>query len=597
MNSLRNLVGFILAFALAAFAAPSFAGNKTFDLTATSPVAVNQSISVTFTNRDDGNSSFNSVQLTGAPGASSTLEIVSASQTGSNKPGNYTISADKKSVTYTDLSPIKVNNPLTVTLVVKTTVPACGSGSIQWTGKAWTGSPSTPSNPFTTLDSPVTVVNSGACRAQFVAQPKKAIVGQRITDTDWKPDATEVQVKLLSGTAAVVGATVNLTSACSASGSLSLSNASAQTGSDGIAKFANLRSSNAGAVCKLTATRQDVPSVQEQSVSFDVVNAAAKFSPTPTSVAVEKPTTVTVKLVVFGSNPEQVIPQSGSGTLTVVSGTCTASSGTVFTTVGVLTFTVQGKDVGSTCEFKATGEFGGVTYGSEFTLTVPDVKVYTGVLACDDAFDALAIPAYNPLDPTTFNASPATADGTEDTAFLVGARSKGDPDKDDCSKNINFTVVNNINLPPGSDDTTDPLNNKVPAGGWSFTWDFTAVPNPVVGVITTYRSEWANSEGVSDKRVWICTATPCPGNRATYPLAWKKLEYCLSTLVTHSSIPVGEAACQARLVETVISALETSVYCTGTPPDPPANPPAGWLPRCIQPTVYSIIGKDPVFER
>ena len=74
-----------------------------------------------------------------------------------------------------------------MTLVVQTTAAACGSGSIQWTGAAWTGfARSTPSNPFTTLDSPVTVVNSGVvCTAQFVTQAEEAqlFFDQRITDT------------------------------------------------------------------------------------------------------------------------------------------------------------------------------------------------------------------------------------------------------------------------------------------------------------------------------------------------------------------------------------------------------------------------------
>ena len=586
MKSLRSLIGIVLAFALVAFAIPGIAGNKTFDLAATASVAVNQSITVTFTNRDDGSSSFNSLAITGAPGTGATLEITSASQTGSNKRGNYTISADKKSVTYTDLSPIKPTNPISVTLVVKTTTTACASGSIQWTGRAWTGSPSTPSNPFTTADSPTTVVNSGACTAQFVTQPKNTIIAQRITSTDYNPDATEVQVKLLSGTAAVANAWVDLTSACSP-GALTLTGASVQTGTDGVAKFVALESSAAGAGCKLTATRRDVASVQAESGSFNVVNAVAKFSPVPTSVTVEAASNVTVKLVVDGSNPEQVIAQSGSGSLEVVSGACTADTTLKTTTNGVLTFSVQGVTVGSTCVLKATGQFGGIAFGNPFELVVTGVKVYTGVLSCNATpFDALAIPGYDPDDAWTFSASPATADGTEDTAFLVGARSNGDPTKDDCSKDINFAVTNFV--PSGSGSGLDPLNNFVPDGGWSFTWDPT-VPNPVVGIIVTFRSEWANSEGTSSNATWICTVTPCPGDRITNASAWKKLPYCLATLVTHSSIPAGESACLARLVETAIAAGDPA-YCTGAPIPPQ-------LPLCIQPTVYTIIGKDPVFIR
>lgn len=594
MKNIRNLIAYFLAFALAAFAVPGLADDKKFDLAASPSVGVNQSIEIVFTNRDDGNSTFNSVQVAGIPGSGSSLEIVSASQTGSAKPGKPTISADKKSLTYTELSPIKPNYPLRVTLVVKTSTPTCASGIIQWTGSAWTGSPSTPSNPFTTTDSPVTVLSSGTCTAQFVTQPKNAVIAQRITSTAYKPADPEVQVKLLAGTQPVANAWVDLTSSCSTSGALSLTGASIQTGADGIAKFVALESSTAGASCKLTATLRDVTSATDTSSSFDVVNAAATFSPVPTSVSVEKESTVTVKLVVVGSNPEQVIGQSGSGTITVTGGTCKLISSETTTTNGVLNFLVQGKDVGTTCAFEVNGEFGGVAFGSGFKLTVSGVMVYTGVLACDDApFDALAIPAYNPLDPTTFNASPGTANGTEDTAFLVGARSKGDTAKDDCTKNINFTVTNFI--PVGSGSGTDPLNNVVPEGGWSFTWDPT-VPNPVIGVITTYQSKWADDDGVLDSFTYICTPTVCPGSPADYPAAWKKLPFCVATVVTHSSIPVGEAACLARVVETTIVEGDQA-YCAGTPPPPPVGAPSGWKRRCIQATEYSIIGKDPVFIR
>ena len=138
-------------------------------------------------------------------------------------------------------------------------------------------------------------------------------------------------------------------------------------------------------------------------------------------------------------------------------------------------------------------------------------------------------------------------------------------------------------------------------GGWSFTWDESVAPNPVIGVVTTYRSEWGDPvTGASLSSTWVCTVFPCPGSRLDplYVSAWKKLRACYGTYVTHASIPPGEAACWVRDVVTILDVGDAAYKCDDdTRPPKPADAPSTWQPVCLQTTQYTIIGKDPVFER
>jgi hypothetical protein len=255
---------------------------------------------------------------------------------------------------------------------------------------------------------------------------------------------------------------------------------------------------------------------------------------------------------------------------------------------GVATFSLSFGAV-TTCTLTATSTFNGFAY-----TTGPVVfKVYQGVLSCSTAtFSALAIPAYDANDPSTFRGSPSGVLYDSETAFIEGARGLGDPAKgDDCSKDINFEVKNNI--AGSSGNLVDVRNNQVPPNGWSFVWDETVVPNPVVGVITTYKSEWGDPvTGLPTRQTKVCTVTPCPGSEQAFPAAWKVLTACIGTTVTHASIPAGERACLARETWTVIP-LGDPYYCTSPAP---ATPP-GVPPRCLQPTAITIIGEDPVFIR
>jgi hypothetical protein len=588
MEKMRNLIGVVLAFALAAFAVPAQAQSPqklhSIDVRPTTPPAASTSpnVFVTISNEtpSGGNSTINSVVIIPAAGAN-----VAAPQAGDNPGMTVTKAADGRIYVngFTGLKSGR-RDPYYMTVKLRVTYPslACGStyawSSIAYAGNSFsqeTFAPVIGAGTAGVTNMPTNATQTNGCGYKVTVTPTAVAKGSSPTLSATLTNQSTVSISSLALTPPS-GITISPTSWTQSFGS----------GDTTIAL------TNAKVACN-AAGGQWVSSVTPSGFTKSAADPTTTvygacelvFSSLPTSIVPGQPFSVAIKL---NDGDRNAIPGFGATVTLVADGTgCSlASAGSQTASGGVVT--INGITLSLTsapsCALKATA-----TYDStDFTATSRAVKVFSGVLACADMlFDALAIPAYNPLDPTTFNASPPTADGTEDIAFLVGARSPGDPLKDDCSKDINFTVVNNVAT--GSASSTDPLDNVVPSGGWSFTWDPT-VPNPVVGLITTFRSEWANAEGVSSNATWICTVTPCPGDRVAFPAAWKKLPYCLSTLVTHSSIPAGEAACLARLVETAIPVGDLA-YCSGTPPAAPVPP------RCIQPTVYTIIGKDPVFIR
>jgi hypothetical protein len=54
-----------------------------------------------------------------------------------------------------------------------------------------------------------------------------------------------------------------------------------------------------------------------------------------------------------------------------------------------------------------------------------------------------------------------------------------------CPILLNYTVVNNI---LGTSPTTDPFGNNVPVGFYSFTFDASSVPSPVVAIMSSYKA-------------------------------------------------------------------------------------------------------------
>ncbi|MBK6334843.1 MAG: hypothetical protein IPF60_03390 [Betaproteobacteria bacterium] len=258
-------------------------------------------MSITFKNADTGNSSFNSVTITGTPGA---VTITGAS-TSSAKKGTPS-AFGSNSLTITDLSPTKVGATLTVTLTVSANAGDCANGTIYWSGGAWTGSPSTPSNPFTQANTDVkTTVNAAVCSVSTNV-PKDAYVNQVVSTQALTapavPTPTALRVTVVrNGAAAADGTTVTLASLCT-SGSFTSSSLSATTQS-GVAEFGSLKSSTTGTGCQLTATVAGVGS-SVPTAAFDVVGKLV-FAPLPTSVVTGTPSTqdIVVKFVDVNGTP------------------------------------------------------------------------------------------------------------------------------------------------------------------------------------------------------------------------------------------------------------------------------------------------------
>ena len=120
MKSLRNLVGVVLAFALAAFAAPGFAANKVYKLTVTdSPASApfgSGRIVANFANAiPTGNSSFNSLTFT-ISSVSSGVTVRSASAKHSASPTAGVVTWTPTTVTIVSLYPVKPKQSVTVTV-------------------------------------------------------------------------------------------------------------------------------------------------------------------------------------------------------------------------------------------------------------------------------------------------------------------------------------------------------------------------------------------------------------------------------------------------------------------------------------------------
>ncbi|CAG0958314.1 hypothetical protein BURK1_00575 [Burkholderiales bacterium] len=309
-----------------------------------------------------------------------------------------------------------------------------------------------------------------------------------------------------------------------------------------------------------------------QSLQFDASN--------PTSAAKGTPVALKVNLSSSCAGPApNATVTLGSSPLAFTGGSSQASSG------GVATFTVT---------FNATGATSLTATAAGFTSATPaSLTVFDGILDCatdtDPPFDARDLPAPDGTD-GSFDASAGGATDSEDTAFIVGIRGLGDTKGNtDCTL-LNYSIVNNI---PDTNTTslTDPLGNIVPPGFYSFSFD-SAVPNPVVAILSTYRPEWGDPvTGLPTRKTLICAASVCT-TAPTYDvdgnveLPWKVASSCLSTLVTHASIPAGESGCVAR--ETWWPVALASC---------PSPAPTGPNVRCLQLTATVIVGHDPVFGR
>jgi hypothetical protein len=590
MISLRTVVVSLLSFAVAAFALPAIAGNKSFVLKADSPVAIGQQIKVSFTNSDDGNSSFNSVSVTAAPGPGTTLTITDALQSGSQKPGKPVISGNR--VVFTDLSPIKTGQTLTVTLTVSATTAACSSGSIQWTGEAWTGSPSTPSNPFSTTDSPITTLSARACGISFDVPPKSALVNQLITGTELNPAGAKVKVRVtINGSPAPNGTPVALSSSCTA-GSLTLAGGNGQT-SSGSVEFSSLKSSTTGNGCKLTATTTALDPSKYFAMStpnFGVVDAKLVVAPAPTSFALNVSTPLTAQLVTADTNT--LVPQTGSGTMTV-SSACTPTTLTANTATGVLSFAgVSGVTAGGTCSLTVSATFAGATYTS--ATYGPYTVFASGNLKCDLNTTLPDPPVANTT--SYFSALPVgvtSALSVTDVGYAAGYRARND--KDTLCPPTNYTFTNNIK----GGNSTDAAGNTLPDNAVSFVWDQTSQPEAVFTYTLTFAPEFADDiSGLpTKKRTLFCRLkteidpvtnkpVPLPTNCADRDFQ-APLKACLGTALNSLSIPGDDPACIAREEWTTLPPGSCGTY-TGSAQDAPA---------CIRVTNRIIDARDPPIIR
>ncbi|MBK9704905.1 MAG: hypothetical protein IPO75_16490 [Betaproteobacteria bacterium] len=575
MNGLRTIVFSLLSLALAAFAAPGFAQNKTFTLGATGSInaGTSKTVSITFKNADTGNSSFNSVTITGTPGA---VKITGAS-TSSAKKGTPS-AFGSNSLTITDLSPTKVGATLTVTLTVSANAGDCANGTIYWSGGAWTGSPSTPSNPFTQANTDVkTTVNAAVCSVSTNV-PKDAYVNQVVSTLALTPPAvptpTALRVTVVrNGAAAADGTTVTLASLCT-SGSFTSSSLSATTQS-GVAEFGSLKSSTTGTGCQLTATVAGVGS-SVPTAAFDVVGKLV-FAPLPTSVVTGTPSTqdIVVKFVDVNGTP---IPGfAGTVDLGVVvapGSTCTLPVPTNVTAVnGVATFAslTFGGSPGP-CTVKVFATIDDKYY--EQTSSSFGVQAKSG-LDCDP--NTMPNPA-TVNAAALFKASDPVGALSHDSGFAEGVRG---PNKSGVCVPVNWTWTNNIR---GTSPSVDQLLRTVPEGGVSFVWDLASQPRATFLYTVTWKSEWVDSiTGLPVGITKRCADTACTkANRVP-------VKTCLDTELVATSMPGGEKACTVREVRTTLHSADLD-YCDGTPP-------AGPYPACIQVSTTFIDFDDPVLIR
>jgi hypothetical protein len=579
MQNLRSLIRFTVALALTAFMAPAFAA-KTFDFAADASVAtgIGKTVKVYLTNEDTGNSSFNSVRVTGTPGSGPTLTITGATQSGSAKPGTPVISPDGKSVTITDLSPIKGGKTLTVTLTVNVTAGTCSNGSIGWSGSAWTGSPSTPSNPFSTTDAPSTSVSAGPCGVTFDTEPKNALKGQLVTGTALDPTAARVKVSVqVNGGNAPDGTPVTLQSSCTTPG---LSPASfSKTTTGGSAEFDNLTSTSTASGCTLTATSTALPSAySDVSASFDVVDASLVISGLPTSFALNVTTPVTATLVTANNAP---VPQSGgTGTLTI-SGACTPSTLSVSAVNGVLSFgNVSGSTVGGSCTLQAVVTLNGATFTS--TSYGPYAVYKSSGLNC------ATTPPGSSSDPGYFAALPAGVTSVTDIGYAAGYRAANDKGND-CLL-VNYTFTNNI----VGGATTDGAGNTLPANAVSFVWDENFQANAVFTYTLTFAAEFVDTgTGLPAKKTKYCeldkvSGLPVPTD-CTLATKQKDLKACVGAALTATSIPGADPACVAAEAWSTVAATECASLTNPNAPNPP--------PACIVVTARIIDARDPPIIR
>jgi hypothetical protein len=585
MRHIRLWLGAFLALAFAAVSGTIGAQNiKKFDLGAPTTIGVTQTtIAVTFKNLDTGNSSFNSIGIKGTASGTATLTINSASASpgGPGTPANL----GDGYFYLTGIAPVKKGQTLTVTLNVTMTGNGCSNGSISWQGRAFTGSPSQPSTEFQQNNAnPVTVVTMGCAYSVSGTTPASMSRGTtgslaiRVTNAAASP-ATITSVGLTPPAGITTTGSpysVNITAGNYADVDVP-STASCNTSLTGGAWGSS--------VTGFTKTGGDPSTSLSGSCSLQYSGAPSSVIPSQQfSITVTATDALGGTMTGFTGN----IALSATTTGCTLAGTTSGSALNGARTFSNISLTVN-PDVG-TCNLKATATIDGQVFE-----TFPQIalKVFDGVLTCNvevpQPKDALSLPA-------DVGTQGSFRDGTSGNAgFIAGLRGAGNDKNNASCTDINYALYNNVSTPDGGGDLIDPAGNVVPPGYFSFTWDTSQASNPVVAILTTYRSEWGDAvTGLPTRQTKVCSKT-LP-DVCTSAADYQVVQACEGTAIERASVPDGQAACLASEGWRVVPVGDAQ-YCTGTAPSAPPSPPANWAPRCLQMTSIVILGKDPVFGR
>ncbi len=595
MNFMRKLLGIFTAVAFVALAAPATAQNvKYFELKQTVPNPANAmpvtttNVTVTFKNIDNGNSSFNSIGIKGTMSGGGTVTILSAV----SSPGaaGQPLNLGDGYFYLTNAGPFKKGQTMTVAMTVSITgATGCANQSIAWHGRAFTGSPSQPATEFQQANAdPVVNVTMG-CNYSYTITDKiyKGDKDKTISATVSNPTGSPQTISSvgLKAPAGIIRKDV----ADPIKVDYPVTIAAGSSGAIDMLASAPCDSAGTGGTWTSSVTGFEL-SGGEKSTAVNG-NCVLGFVAPPSSIVPGEEFTVTIKLYNDDSG-STITTFTGNVTVVVDGSGCTVSGDPSLAAVlGVATLnvTLNADTTATTCSIKAKTTIGTTDfYSSKLTLAVFD-----GTLACATAIpDALDLPA---TGVGSFDASEGGATAPGETGFVAGIRGRGD--KDLCGVDINYAVYNNVPTPDTGSSMTDPLNNTVPPGFYSFTWDVNQVEKPIIAVIATYKPEWGDAAtGLPTQKTLICTMGP-PCTTAPYTVTgaintaggWKAAPACLSTLVTHTSLPTGEIGCVASERWDVVPAGD----CEGSPPTG-AVPPEG---RCLKPTAIMIMGKDPVFGR
>jgi len=575
MKSLRNLVGLILALALAAFGAPALAQTKIYSLTVpTSTVAAGQTATIVATFKNEtpnGNSSFNSIQGLKVTGP---LSIIGVSVPNGSVQPSPIPAAGVKSINITSMSPVKNGKTFAVTLTVKAdSAVGCTNSSATWmVDNVWTGSDLS-GNTFARIPAgsawPTTTVAGGACSLSFAPAPADALTNQSITSTPFSDIGPSVKVKAVNGSnQPVSGVPVRLEKS---GGSCTIASTSyVTTGTDGLAAFPGLASSTVGP-CALTATTTQ-PNVTAASASFNIVAGELKI--TGLGETVVSPVSVTVSLV--NTSTQVVIPAAGTAGLV---GTCAtvaqtpAPEGTV--TFQSLTFPA------GVCSLGATGVFAGIEIKSNPLSSSVNVATITtsGLLGCPGSIGV----------PNTFNGTPSTVPDPNDpaqTAYFAGFRA---PDyKNEGCPPVPYTVTNNI----GGAGTVLDANGLILGPN---TTVINYASSPTIGVLLahtiTFTPERSGLDGLPSalrKTTYCKPANPTVSKDCTDPANLKVALGCNSTLVDKDSIPGSEPGCIRGASWVIVPASD---------PKCPAAAGANDGPHCIQYQVDILEKQDPPWGR